>query len=113
MEKDVTLSLHEIYLQKDAQYSGGTVIGTDADGKMFKGVMTFMINSIKGSSIPFVVKACPELTLTGKWIAGQIDELLTSLHKCGFCVRAVISDNHSTNVSAFPVYVNVYACVRV
>ena len=100
MDKDVVLSLDEIYLQKENQYSGGRSIGADADGNMFKGVLTFMINSLK-DSIPFVVKAIPELQITGKWIATELDELLSSLHKCGFAVRAVVSDDHSTNVSAF------------
>ena len=57
---------------------------------MFKGVMTFMINSLK-DSIPFVVKAVPEKEIKGEWIAKQINELLSSLHECGFHVRAVIS----------------------
>ena len=100
IDKDVVLTLDEIYLQKEAQYNGGRMIGADADGNMFKGVMTFMINSLK-KSIPVVVKAVPEMELNGKWIAEQIDELISALHKCGFNVRAVISDNHSTNVSAF------------
>ena len=30
MDKDVILSLDEIFLQKDAQYSGGRTIGADA-----------------------------------------------------------------------------------
>ena len=64
MDKDVILSFDEIYLQKDAQYNGGRMIGTDADGNMFKGVVAFMINGIK-NSIPFVVKAVPELQITG------------------------------------------------
>ena len=108
MDKDVILSLDEIFLQKDAQYSDGRTIGANADGNLFKGVMTFMINCVRGSSIPFVVKACPELTLTGKWIADQIKELLPLLHKCGFRVRAIISDNHKTNVSAFQSLLKTY-----
>ena len=44
------------------------MIGTDADGKMFKEVLAFMINGLK-NVIPFVVKAIPELKITGKWIA--------------------------------------------
>ena len=50
------------------------------------GVMAFMINSLK-DCIPFGVKAIPELEINGKWIAEQIEELLSSLHKCGFHSR--------------------------
>ena len=64
MDRDTILSLDEIYLQKDSQYNGGRMIGTDSDGKMFKGVVAFMINGLK-NAIPFVVKAIPELKITG------------------------------------------------
>ena len=107
MDKDVILSLDEIYIQKDAEYNGGRMIGTDADGKMFKGVVAFMINGLK-NAIPFVVKAIPELKITGKWIAEHLEEVIGSLHKCGFYVRAVVCDNHSTNVSAFNVLLKKY-----
>ena len=83
------------------------MIGADADGKMFKGVATFMINSLK-DSIPFVVKAMPEIKLTRQWIVEQIEEVLTSLHQCGFHVRGVICDNHSTNVAAFKLLLKKY-----
>ena len=62
--------------------------------------MTFMIVSLK-KSVPFVVKAIPETTINGKWLSEQIDSVLSSVHECGFQVRAVVPDNHSTNVSAF------------
>ena len=39
----------EIYLQKDAQYQGGKVVGIDSERNLFKSVMTFMINSLKQS----------------------------------------------------------------
>ena len=50
----IVLLLDEIYLQKDAQYQGGKLVGVDSEGNLFKGVMTFMINSLK-QSIPFVI----------------------------------------------------------
>ena len=52
-------------------------------------------------SVPFVVKAIPEVKIEGKWLSEQIDKTLLSLHSLGFHVYAVISDNHSTNVNAF------------
>ena len=59
MDKDVILSLDEIFLQKDAQYSGGRTIGADADGNLFKGVMTFMINSV-GWLVGWLARESPE-----------------------------------------------------
>ena len=101
MDKDVVLMLDEIYLQKEEQYSGGTRTGADVDGKLFKGVMTFMIISLK-KSIPFVVKAIPEIKIEGKWLSDQIDSVIKSISKeSGLQVRAVVADNHSTNISAY------------
>ena len=66
-----------------------------------------MINGLKNGT-PFVVKAIPELRITGQWIADHLDEVIESLHKCGFYVRAVVCDNHSTNVAAFNVLLKKY-----
>ena len=62
--------------------------------------MTFMIVSLK-KNIPFVIKAIPETKIQGEWLSVHVDESIKSLHEIGFQVRAVISDNHSTNVSAY------------
>ena len=67
MDKDVVLLLDEIYLQKDAHYQDGKLVGADEDGNLFKGVMAFMIISLK-KCIPFVIKAVPETTIEGKWL---------------------------------------------
>ena len=97
---DVVLLLEEIYLQKDVQYQGGKLVGVDSEGNLFKGVMTFMMSSLK-QSIPFVIKAIPEVKIEGLWLSEQIDECIHTLHKTGFNIVAAISDNHSTNMSAF------------
>ena len=104
---DVVLLLDEVYLQKDSQYQDGELVGADNEGNLYKGVMTFMINSLK-KSIPLVVKAIPEIKIEGKWLSEHIDNCITSLSSVGFNVCAVISDNHSTNVSAFKYLFNMY-----
>ena len=73
--------------------------------------MTFMINSLK-QSIPFVIKAIPEVKIEGLWLSEQIDECIHTLHKTGFNIVAVISDNHSTNVSAFNILIKKYPHTR-
>ena len=45
MDKDVVLLHGEIYVQKEVQFEGRRLIGDDGDdgdGRMFKGIMTFM-----------------------------------------------------------------------
>ena len=95
MDKDAIL-LDEMYLQKEVQYHQGQLLGTDQDGNLYKGIVTFMIVGLR-KNIPFVVRAVPESKIEGKWLSQHIDECLKSLHQVGFEVHAVISDNHATN----------------
>ena len=104
---DVVLLLDEDYLQKDSQYQDGKLVGADNEGNLYKGAMTFMIDSLK-KPIPFVIKAIPEIKIEGKWLSEHIDNCITSLYSVGFNVCAIISDNHSTNVLAFKYLFNMY-----
>ena len=89
-----------MYMQKSLQYHDGRVYGSDAEGKLCKGIMTFMIVGLK-NNIPFVIKSIPESKIEGQCLAEEIDDSMKSLHEVGFNVCAAISDNHTTNVSAF------------
>ena len=93
------LLLDEVYLQKDSQYQDGKLVGADNQENVYKGVMTFMINSLK-KSIHFVVKAIPEIKIEQKWLPEHVDNYITSLNRVTFNVCAIISDNYSTNVLA-------------
>ena len=57
--------------------------------------MVFIIQGIK-QSIPIVVKSCPKVTIKSYWLTAFSGYLLMVLVS-----QAVISDNHSCNVSAF------------
>ena len=100
MSKDVVLMVDEMFLQKCIQYMAGEQVGEDENGELYKGVIGFMIAGLK-ESIPYVIQAIPEVTFTGKWLCDRIAENIQTLADAGFCVRAVVSDNHSTNVNAF------------
>ena len=41
------------------------------------------------------------LEVTGKWLKEQLDDCIFKLKERGFRVRAVVADNHKSNVSAF------------
>ena len=100
IDKDIVLLTDEMYLQKEVQFHQGKLIGCDDNGNLFKEIMTFMIVGVR-KNVSFVVKAVPESkTLAeGKWLSGQLIESIQSLHEIGFHERAVISDNHTSNVS--------------
>ena len=71
-------------MQKCTQFHGGEYIGVDVEGLK--------------KSISFVIKALPETKITGEWLAQQC---ISCLSKVGFNVRAVVTDNHSSDVNAF------------
>ena len=100
MSKDVILMTDEMFLQKEAQYQNGEYVGADSDGNLFKGLVAFMIVGLKKST-PYIIQTLPEITITGNWLSNLIAKNVDNLVDAGFCVRAVVADNHSTNVSAF------------
>ena len=100
VSSDCVLLVDEMYLQKGVQYHGGSLVGVDKAGELYTGIVAFMIVSLK-ESIPFVVKACPEVKISGNWLASEIEETLETMLNAGFNVRSVITDNHSVNVLAF------------
>ena len=100
MSEDLVLLVDEMILQKEESYQGGTYVGADENGKLYKGIVCFMVLGLR-ESIPYVVQAAPEVTLTGEWLEEKIEENMTNLMNAGFRVRGVVTDNHSTNVNAF------------
>ena len=104
---DVTLMVDEMFLRKMAQYFAGKYIGENEEGKLFSGIVCFMIVGLK-QNIPFVVKSSPEISVTGKWLKEQLDDCILKLKERGFRVRAVVADNHKSNVSAFTTMLREY-----
>ena len=100
ISNDLVMNVDEMYLQKSTQYQGGEYVGADQEGNLYKGIVAFLVLGLK-ESIPYVVKAVPEVTFTGKWLADQISENIHCLISLGFVVRAIVADNHSANVNAF------------
>ena len=87
MSRDIVMMFDEIYLQKEANYQGGDFIGADVDGRLYKGVVCFMIVGLK-ESVPIVIKAIPEVTIAGEWLKDEIIKSIEDLHALGFRVRA-------------------------
>ena len=59
ISKDVILLIDEMYLQKSEEYHGGEIVGCDEEGKLYKGLVGFMIVGLK-QSIPYIIKSIPE-----------------------------------------------------
>ena len=78
----------------------GVRVGEDENGDLYKGSVGFMIAELK-KSIPYMIQAISEVTFNGKWLCEKIAENIQTLEDAGFRVRAVVSDNHLTNVNAF------------
>ena len=100
ISRDIIIMFDEMYLQKCTQYHGGTYEGANEEGELYKGVVVFMITGLK-KSIPYVIKACPETSISGKWLAKHVEDAIVSLCDVGFNVKGIVADNHSANVSAY------------
>ena len=84
-----------MYIQKSCDYHGGHIIGKDEDGSYFNG-------------IHYVIKAIPKGKMSGKLVKREIEESLRTMQEAGFKIRALILDNHSTNVLGFSQLINLY-----
>ena len=89
-----------MYLQKSQEYFGGEMIGCDDQGELCKDIVCFMIVDLK-ESIPYVIKTSPETNTDDNWLKTELLDSLENLSNCGFRVRAVLCDNHSSNSSNF------------
>ena len=83
------------HLSKQAHYCSGVYVGADDKGTketnktLHKEIVAFM------KPIPFIIKAIPEVTISGKWLSDQISDSISSLSLSGFKTRGIITDNQS------------------
>ena len=90
----------EMLLQKEASYQSGDYVDEDEEGELYKGIACFMIVGLK-QSVPHVIQAISEVTITGEWLAEKISASVHSLAQTNFTVRGIVTDNHNSNVNAF------------
>ena len=91
----------ETYLEKTTQYHSGEYVGADDEWNLYKGIVSFMIVSLK-ESIPYIVQAIPEVKFSDKWLADKRLNCIDDLKSTEFCVWGIATDNHASNVHAFP-----------
>ena len=75
-------------------------MGQDEEGNLFKGIVVFMIVSLK-KSVPIVIRSLPETKITGEWLKCETNKCILDLVQVGFNFHAVITDDHPSNVNAF------------
>ena len=75
-------------------------MGQDEEGNLFKGIVDFVIISLK-KSMPIVIRSLSETKITDEWLKCEINKCILDLAEVGYKVRAVITDDHPLNVSAF------------
>ena len=97
---DIVILLDEMHLQPQVQFDGQTLIGCNADMVMYTSILCFMVVSLK-TSIPFVISAIPLVKNSGEMVYQNINKCISLLTQSQFRVRAIISDNHTTNVKAY------------
>ena len=97
---DITILLDEMHLQSQVQFDGRPLIGCNADLEMYTSVLCFMVVSLK-KSIPFVISAVPLVRNSGDIVYEHLDKCLLILTQSRFRIRAIVSDNHPTNVKAY------------
>ena len=96
VSSDCVLIIDEMYLQKSVQYHSGDFVGQDEEGNLFKGIVVFMIVSLK-KSVPIVIRSLPETKITGEWLKCEINKCILDLAEVGYKVRVVITDDHPSN----------------
>ena len=107
--EDVILSLDEMYLQQEVQYDGLKLFGCDSELKMYKSILCFMVVSLKQST-PYILKAIPLTKINHHIVQDGILNCISMLNQ-HFNIRAVVCDNHSTNVSAYKHLTSLYPCL--
>ena len=81
-----------MYLQSSVQFRSGNFIGRNEEATLYKGIVLFMIASLK-KSIPLVVKSSPDITITREWLKSEwffCFFLVTVLYlKSSFIIRSL------------------------
>ena len=89
-----------MYLEKATQYHSGEYVGAGDEGNLYKGMVAFIIVGLK-ESIPYTVQAILEVKFSCEWLADKMSNCIDDLTSAEFCVRGIVTDNHSSNVHPF------------
>lgn len=68
-----------------------------------KGIVCFIIVGLQ-ESILYVIESCTKITIKVAYLRDELTECFDVLYQCSFNVRAIVYDNHQSNVSPFTNY---------
>ena len=108
---DTVLLLDEMYVQKEVQYDGRDLTGCNSALEMYKSILCFMVVSLKKST-SYILKAVPLIKINHQIVQDGILSCISMLNKENFNIRAIVCDNHSTNVSTFKHLKERYPCSK-
>ena len=98
-----------MYLQQQVQYDGRDLTGCDSELQMYKSILCFMVVSLKQTT-PYLLKAIPLTKINHQIVQDGILNCISILSG-HFTIRAVVCDNHSTNVSTYKHLKMLYPCL--
>ena len=58
VDHDIALLIDEMHLQQSSQYDGGDLIGQNTDGELYKGILCYMVVSLK-KCVPYILHSVP------------------------------------------------------
>ena len=71
ISNDIILIIDEMYLQKCIQYTSGEYLGSDEEGKLYKGIVFFYDTGTK-TICPCCCKSLYEIAVKGEWLANEM-----------------------------------------
>ena len=82
------------------EYCASDLVGCNSEGELYKVLVCFMIAGLT-NSIPYVIKSSLETKINADWLKEELINSLGILSKSCFNIRAIVCDNHPSNIPSF------------
>ena len=82
------------------EYCASDLVGCNSEGELYKVLVCFMIAGLT-NSIPYVINSSLETKINADWLKEELINSLGILSKSCFNIRAIVCDNHPSNIPSF------------
>ena len=89
ISSDLVLIADEMYLVREAQYSGGSYISVNEEVDHYRRGAAFMTNGLK-EIVPMVIRLSLEIIINGQWLSQKNVICICRLSEAGFKVRGIV-----------------------